>query len=140
MPVTEHERHQLFTWFEEHMGSQRAATLMSLLPPVGWGDIATRRDLEEQISGIRRDGESLRHDLESLRHDLESLRHEVETFRHDVRRDLRELEQRLDDRIGLKLDSKLGQFRSDLLRTFGTWLFASQAAVIAAVGLLVALD
>jgi hypothetical protein len=133
MPVTEHERHQLFTWFEEHMGSQRAATLMSLLPPVGWGDIATRRDLEEQISGIRRDGESLRHDLESLRH-------EVETFRHDVRRDLRELEQRLDDRIGLKLDSKLGQFRSDLLRTFGTWLFASQAAVIATVGLLVALD
>jgi hypothetical protein len=133
MPVTEHERHQLFTWFEEHMGSQRAATLMSLLPPVGWGDIATRRDLEEQISGIRRDGESLRHDLESLRH-------EVGTFRHDVRRDLRELEQRLDDHIDHKLDSKLGQFRSDLLRTFGTWLFASQAAVIAAVGLLVALD
>ena len=40
MPVTEYERHQLFTWFEEHMGSDRAATIMSLLPPVGWADIA----------------------------------------------------------------------------------------------------
>jgi hypothetical protein len=46
MSVSEHERHQLFTWFEEHMGSERAATMMSLLPPVGWGEVATRRDLE----------------------------------------------------------------------------------------------
>jgi hypothetical protein len=100
MPVTEHERHQLFSWFEEHMGSERAATLMTLLPPVGWGDVATR-------------------------HDVELLRHEIQ-----------EAEQRLDARI----EVKLGQLRADLLRTFGTWLFASQAAVIAAVGVLVALD
>ena len=46
MSVSEHERHQLFTWFEEHMGSERAVTMMSLLPPVGWGDVATHRDLE----------------------------------------------------------------------------------------------
>jgi hypothetical protein len=46
MSVSEHERHQLFSWFEEHMGSERAATMMSMLPPTGWGDVATRRDLE----------------------------------------------------------------------------------------------
>jgi hypothetical protein len=95
MSISEHERHQLFTWFEEHMGSERAATMMNLLPPVGWGDLATRRDLEL-------------------------------------------LEARIDakfDQVEARFEAKLGQ----LMRTFGTWLFASQAAVIAAVSLLFAL-
>jgi hypothetical protein len=35
-----------------------------------------------------------------------------------------------------RVDAKLDRLRSDLLRTFGTWLFASQAAVIVAVGVL----
>jgi hypothetical protein len=102
MSVNEHERHQLFTWFEEHMGSERAATMMSLLPPVGWGDVATRRDL-----------------------DL-------------IRRDLELLEARIDaklDQVEARFEAKLGQH----MRTFGTWLFASQAAVIAAVSVLIAL-
>ena len=95
MSVSEHERLQLFSWFEEHMGSERAATMMSLLPPVGWGDVATRRDL-----------------------DL--------------------LETRIDakfDQVEARFEAKLGQ----VMRTFGTWLFASQAAVLAAVSLLFAL-
>jgi hypothetical protein len=92
MSVSEYERHQLFTWFEEHMGPERATTMMNLVPPVGWGDVATRRDLEQ-------------------------------------------LEARLDARF----DAKLDRLRSDLLRTFGTWLLASQATVIAAVSLLVTL-
>ena len=46
MSVSEHERHQLFTWFEEQLGSERAATMMSLLRLTGWGDVAARRDLE----------------------------------------------------------------------------------------------
>jgi hypothetical protein len=46
MSVTEYERNQLVVWFEEHMGKELAATMMSLLPPVGWGDVATKRDLD----------------------------------------------------------------------------------------------
>lgn len=52
-----------------------------------------------------------------------------------TKRDLEEFEARLDARM----DAKFGQFRSDLLRTVGTWLFASQAAVITAVGVFTAL-
>jgi hypothetical protein len=99
VPITEYERHQLFTWFEEHMGSDRAATMMGLLPPVGWAEIATKHDLAE-------------------------------------------LEDRLTVRIEAlesRVDSKLDRLRSDLQRTFVTWLFLSQAAVIAAVGVLLAL-
>jgi hypothetical protein len=95
MSVSEHERHQLFTWFEEQMGSERAATMMSLLPPTGWGDVATRRDLEL-----------------------------------------------LEARINARFDQAEAHFEErlgHLMRNFGTWLFASQAAVIAAVALLFAL-
>lgn len=77
MPVTEYERHQLFAWFEGHLGPERAATMMNLLPPVDWSDLATKSDID--------------------------------------------------------------RLRSDLQRTLGTWIFASQAATIAAVGLLIGL-
>jgi len=51
--VTEFERHQIFTWYEEAMGSERAKTMMNLVPPVGWGDIATRADLAALGTSIR---------------------------------------------------------------------------------------
>jgi hypothetical protein len=44
--VTEQARHHLHTYFAEAMGDERAATMMELLPPTGWGDLATRQDLE----------------------------------------------------------------------------------------------
>jgi hypothetical protein len=70
------------------MGSECASVMMRMLPPVGWGEVATRRDLEE---------------------------------------------------FELRIDAKFERFRSEMLRTLGTWLFASQAAVIAAVTMVVAL-
>lgn len=53
MSVTEFQRHQVFQWLEEAMGAERAAIMMDLLPPVGWGDLATRSDLDllhQQVS------------------------------------------------------------------------------------------
>lgn len=76
MGVTEQQRHQLFVWFEEQMGEERASTMMELMPASG-ERAATKADLEK--------------------------------------------------------------LRSDLQRTLGTWIFASQAAVIAAIGVFTAL-
>jgi hypothetical protein len=61
--VTEFQRHQVFQWFEEAMGKERAAIIMELLPPVGWGDIATRGDLEMVRSEIRTANAELLHRL-----------------------------------------------------------------------------
>ena len=47
MEVTEYDRHQLFVWFEERMGPERAATMMNLIPPIGWFDLASKHDLTE---------------------------------------------------------------------------------------------
>ncbi|MGI8792604.1 MAG: hypothetical protein ACR2H3_05420, partial [Acidimicrobiales bacterium] len=46
MSVSEEERHDLYLALEEVHGRDKATTLMSLLPPVGWADVATKRDLE----------------------------------------------------------------------------------------------
>lgn len=93
MEITSQDRHQLFAWFEEHMGKERATTMELLLE--GGAPLATKSDVA------------------------------------DVRRDLEALEQRM--------DLKLERMQSNLLRTGGTWLFASQAAVITAVGVFTAL-
>jgi hypothetical protein len=100
MSVSEYERTQLFRWFEEHMGKERASTMMALVPPLGWGDVATRRDLEH----------------------LEA--------RLNVRIDA------VEARMATKQD--LAELRADLQRTFVTWIFASQATVVAALGVLIA--
>ena len=46
MAITEHARHQLYKHLEELMGAEDASTLMEHLPPVGWADVATKRDLD----------------------------------------------------------------------------------------------
>jgi hypothetical protein len=44
--ITEESRYQLFQRLEELLGPEKVATLMELLPPVGWADVATKRDLD----------------------------------------------------------------------------------------------
>jgi hypothetical protein len=50
--ITEKQRHDLFTKFEETLGPEHAATMMELLPPVGWADVATKQDLHALESHI----------------------------------------------------------------------------------------
>jgi hypothetical protein len=124
MSVTESERHQLFSWFEEHMGRERAATMMNLVPPVGWAEVATRHDLDELDGRLTTRIDALESRLdarfEALDYKFEALDYRFDSLEH-------------------LLDSNLNQMRSELMRTFGTWLFASQAAVIAAISVVIAL-
>ena len=53
MSVTEYERHQIFQWYDEAMDRERASIMMKLLPPVGWGVIATKADLAMLGSSFR---------------------------------------------------------------------------------------
>ena len=46
MTISEEARHQLYLALERRIGHSQATTLMEHLPPVGWADVATRRDLE----------------------------------------------------------------------------------------------
>lgn len=65
MAVTEKQRHELFKRIEEALGPEHAETMMELLPPVGWADVATKHDLE----ALRRELAS-KDDLHQLRRDV----------------------------------------------------------------------
>jgi hypothetical protein len=46
MGLDERSRHDRFVRLEEVLESSEATTLMEMLPPVGWADVATKRDLD----------------------------------------------------------------------------------------------
>ncbi len=46
MALDERARRELFRRLEQALGPESAETLMELLPPVGWADVATKRDLD----------------------------------------------------------------------------------------------
>ena len=43
--VSDHERRELYEALERRLGGGPAATMMELLPPVGWADVARQSDL-----------------------------------------------------------------------------------------------
>lgn len=69
MTVDESHRHALHEAARRAFGPDEATTLMEMLPPVGWADVATKRDLDQLRAEIRSDH---RGDLLELRADLAS--------------------------------------------------------------------
>ena len=53
MALTEAMRLRLFEHFEALMGPDEAEAMMELLPPVGWADVATKRDLDAMGRELR---------------------------------------------------------------------------------------
>ena len=46
MAISEESRHHLYQRLEQVLGPAEATVLMEHLPPVGWADVATKRDLD----------------------------------------------------------------------------------------------
>ena len=47
MSMTNEDRYNLQAKAQDLLGRKEGATLMELLPPVGWADVATKRDLDQ---------------------------------------------------------------------------------------------
>ncbi len=88
--ISEESRHRLYGRLEEVLGEEQAATLMEHLPPVGWADVATRRDLDhlaavqatELRSAITALGSDVRVEMAAMGAEL---RGELARVRSDVR-------------------------------------------------------
>jgi len=63
MAIDERARHQLYLRLEEQLGAEAATTLMEHLPPVGWADVATKRDLDQLADRLRAEFADLEGDL-----------------------------------------------------------------------------
>jgi len=59
MAVDERRRKALYDALEQRIGPEEATTLMELLPPVGWADVATKRDLDVLATELRAEMQAL---------------------------------------------------------------------------------
>ncbi len=104
MSLTEYERLQVLKWFEEAMGPEIGANMMKLVPPVGWGDIATKADLAALGAALRGEMAGLRGEIAELRGEMTGLRGEMQGLSGQV------------------------------VKTIVPWFLGSQAALLAMVG------
>ncbi|HEY1118387.1 MAG TPA: hypothetical protein VGE43_11825 [Acidimicrobiales bacterium] len=63
MAISEHDRYELHKWLIDNAGEQVAETLMAHLPPTGWADVATKRDLDLLTATLRGEMHELRADV-----------------------------------------------------------------------------
>ena len=84
MSVSDRDRRELYDRLEATLGRPEASTLMELLPPVGWGDVARQGDLV-----------ALRGEMAELRGEMAELRGEMAELRSELRGDMAELRSEL---------------------------------------------
>lgn len=105
MAISEESRHRLYQRLDEVLGSEEAATLMSHLPPVGWGDVATR------------------HDIEAIRREIEATRSDIERLEVATRRDIEASAQSTRDYFSGRLERFSGQVEREM--RLQTWRFVA---------------
>jgi len=78
--INELSRNKMFNKLQDVLGIEDAEVLIEHLPPVGWADVATKRDLEPLT--IRLD--SLAGEVRDLRRDFGALRSEMTSQFHTM--------------------------------------------------------
>jgi hypothetical protein len=71
MSITEASRFQLRTAIGQILSEEAADTLMELLPPVGWADVATKTDLQHLHDELKADILNLRNEFKADIHALQ---------------------------------------------------------------------
>lgn len=69
--IDERARHDLFAAVQDKLGAEHADTLMSLLPPVGWADVATKDDLRSLEARMDQRFDRVDHRFELIDHRFE---------------------------------------------------------------------
>lgn len=128
MAVDEAARHQLYTSLESTLGPEPTSTLMSLLPPVGWADVATRQDLVAFRDGLRAEIADLRTEVRTGIADSRA------EFRTELRTGLAEASvERANLRSELKSD--IAQLRGEMHTSIRNAVFAMIGAMFTLAGL-----
>jgi len=127
--VSEQARRRLYEHLEAEMGEELAATLMDSLPPAGWGDVATKHDLENLHVLMRSDVIAVAHQL----------RGEIAELGGELRAEMAQLEGRLRLEIaGLRGETRqeFEKVRGELHRELRLHLVTTISTNVALGGLL----
>ena len=129
MSLTEEKRINLANRARESFGEESGTTLMEYLPPVGWADVATKKDLETYALLTKTELDSqtalLRTDLASqsalLRADIENrtieLRAEIDQLRTEVRAEIEQLRTELRaeiEQLRTEVRAEINQLRIEM--------------------------
>ncbi len=92
MTIDERHRLALAEAAKRVLGDDPAVTLMELLPPVGWADVATRRDLDSLRTGLQAEVAVLRGEMHR---EIGELHGEIGELRGELRSEMAALSRRL---------------------------------------------
>jgi hypothetical protein len=93
--VSDQDRRELCKALERGLGGGPAATMMELLPPVGWADVARQSDLV----ALRGEMAQLRGEMAQLGGEMSELRGELKGELAEVRGELARMSARIDGQI-----------------------------------------
>ncbi len=71
--ASDQDRRHLYTVLEQRLGEGPATTLMELLPPVGWADVARQSDVTALIGEMAELRGELRGEMAELRGEMDRL-------------------------------------------------------------------
>ncbi|MEY3505499.1 MAG: hypothetical protein RL691_89 [Actinomycetota bacterium] len=124
MSITEASRFQLRTAIGQILSEEAADTLMELLPPVGWADVATKTDLQHLRDELKAEIHNLRvatkTDLQHLRDELKA---DMLNLRNEFKADIQALQ--------LSFETTLEKRLHEQTKWFITTMIAMNAVTVA---------
>ena len=124
MSITEASRFQLRTAIGQILSEEAADTLMELLPPVGWADVATKTDLQHLRDELKTEIHNLRvatkTDLQHLRDELKA---DMLNLRNEFKADIQALQ--------LSFETTLEKRLHEQTKWFITTMIAMNAVTVA---------
>jgi len=145
MAISEESRHAMHERLVAVLGRAEATTLMEHLPPVGWADVATQRDLDHLGSQLRSEIVATRTDMDHLgsqlraemavmgseiRTEIAGVRIEMADLRTELKAEMAELRGDLSHELGMRMVAQTRWLVSVMVALFGAG-FGGLAAMIA---------
>ena len=107
MTITDTQRTDVHNCLRDLMGQEMADIMMELLPPVGWGEVVRRQD----VNGL---GITLRAELSETRSDLQR---EIQAVRHELKTEISEVRNELKaeiQEVRTELRTEISEVRNEL--------------------------
>lgn len=88
MSISEAERHEIYELIKAATSDWVANNVMSLLPPVGWADVATKSDLESLRTEMHAEFGSVGSELGSVRSEFSAVRADMRALEANLRTEM----------------------------------------------------
>jgi hypothetical protein len=136
LAITEESRFQLHQRLNDVLGEEHATTLMEHLPPIGWADVATKRDLDQLSVLLKKDLDAVRAELHNemtwVRSEFALVRQEMSGEFKNVRTEMGALGDRLEKQIA----DRASQLHRDINR-MTLFLMGGLGVVMTGFGLII---